>query len=119
MLSFGEPIDLVIEHQQIHVEVPAQQVNGMVAADAHAVAIATHDPYTEFWSCSFQPGSNSSSAPMDRVHTIGIHIVRKPAAAANARNDHNIFPGKTQGGHHFLHLCKDGIIAAPGTPAHF
>jgi hypothetical protein len=56
---------------------------------------------------------------MDGMHAIGIHIIRKAAAAADPGYDHDILAGNTQGRHYFLHLCQDGIITASRTPSHF
>src|SRR5688572_19671510 len=56
---------------------------------------------------------------MDGMHTIGIHIIGKAAAAANAGNYNNIFAGYTKGRHHFLYLGQDGIITATRAPAYF
>ena len=59
------------------------------------------------------------STPVNRVHTICIHIIRKPAAAANTRYNHNIFFGNANARHNLLHLRQYGIIAATGAPAYF
>jgi len=53
------------------------------------------------------------------VHAIGIHIIGKAAAAADARYDNDIFARYPELGHHFLHLRQDGIVTTSGTPADF
>src|SRR5258708_28039012 len=56
---------------------------------------------------------------MDGMHSIGIHIIGKPAATTNTGYDHYIFPGDPQPGHDLLHLRQDRIIPATRTPANF
>jgi hypothetical protein len=53
------------------------------------------------------------------MHPIGIHIVRKPAAATDTRNDDDILPGDPQGRHDLLDLRENRIIPATRTPTNF
>ena len=94
-------------------------MNGMVSTNTQRVAVAGYDPYAEFGSGGFQARRNSSCPSMNGMHTIGIHIIRKPAAATNAGNNNNIFARNTDLRHYFLNLRKNGIISTSGAPAHF
>lgn len=119
ILSFSQTIDLIIEHQNIHIEVPAKQVDGMISADTQTVSITRDDPYAEIGTRSFQSGSDRRRSSMDRVHPECIHVVRKTAATTDTGNKNNIFPRYPQRGHHFLYLGQDGIIATTRTPTYF
>ena len=91
----------------------------VIAADAKTIAITGYDPYAKLGTCSFKATGYCSCAAMNAVHAIGIHVIRKPAAATDTAYNHNILSGNTERGHYFLHLCKNGIIAAAGAPAYF
>src|ERR1700733_11041771 len=94
-------------------------MDGMIAPDAQAIPVARHDPDAQLGTAGLQTRSDSRSTAMDRMHSIGVHIIGEAAAAAYTRNDHYILPGNSQCRHDLLHLRKDGIIPATRTPAHF
>ena len=118
-MALRQTINLVVEHHQVYVEVSAQQVNGVVATNTHAVAIATHNPHTQLGAAGFQATRYGSSTAMNAVHAKRVHVIRKTAAATNAANDGNVFLRNAQVGHHPLYLCQYAVIAATGTPAYF
>src|ERR1700724_2918655 len=47
VLALGEAVDPVVEHQDLHPDVAAQDVDQVVAADRHRVAVAGSDPHLE------------------------------------------------------------------------
>ena len=47
VLALGEAVDLVVEEQDVHVEVPAQDVDQVVTADRQCIAVAGDDPDRE------------------------------------------------------------------------
>src|SRR5450432_4146531 len=94
-------------------------MNRMISANTKRIPISRYNPNTEFRPGSLQPRSNGGCPAMDGMHAIGIHVIRETAAAADTRNDNNIFPGYTHCWHHFLHLRKYRIITATRAPAYF
>ena len=118
-MTLGQAVDLVIEEQDIQVEIAAQQMDSMVAADAEAVAIAGYHPDAEIRTTGLETRCDRRRPAMDRMHSIGIHVIGETAAAADTGNYHNILPGYSERRHDLLHLGQDGIIAASGAPAHF
>ena len=47
VLALGEPVDPVVEQQDLQVHVAAQRVDQVVATDRQAVAVAGDDPHVE------------------------------------------------------------------------
>src|SRR5580704_12669097 len=91
----------------------------VVAADTEAVTVSRDDPYAQLRSGSFQPGSDRGRPAVDRMHPIGVHVIWKPAAAADTRYNHDVLPGYSQRRHYLLDLGKDRIVAATRAPAYF
>src|SRR5262245_47207223 len=54
---------------------------------------------------------------MDRVKAVGVDVVREPARAADAGDEHALLTGDTQLRQHLLNLRQDGVVAAAGAPA--
>ena len=54
---------------------------------------------------------------MDAVESIGLHIVRKAAGAADARDEHRLFGPQILVTTQALHRREDGVVAATGAPA--
>jgi hypothetical protein len=50
------------------------------------------------------------------VDAVGVHIIRKAAGAADARNEHDVFFRHANIGQCFLHLGQDGVIATARAP---
>ena len=119
ILSLGQPVDLVVEHQYIDVQVTTEQMNGMVSPDTQAVTVTGHYPNAQFRAGGFQSGSNGCGPSVNGVHPECIHVIGETAAAADTGDKHDVFLRDSQAGHHFLYLGQDGIISASGTPAHF
>ncbi len=53
ILPLRQSVDLVIEQEQVHVKIPAQQVNGVVTADAQSITITRYDPNAQLWAAGF------------------------------------------------------------------
>ncbi len=47
ILALGEPVDLVVEQQNLQADVAAQHVNGVIAADGEGIAVAGDHPDVE------------------------------------------------------------------------
>ena len=85
VLALGEPVDPVVEQQDVEVHVAAQRVDQVVAADRQAVAVAGDHPHVEIGSRDRDAGGDRRRPPVDRVHPVGVHVVREAARTADAR----------------------------------
>ena len=119
ILPLGEAVDLVVEEQDLDVDVAAQSVNQMVAADRQAVAVAGDDPDLQFGLGDLDAGRHRRRPAVDRVEAVGVQIIGKPAGAADAGDEDEFLARDAQGGQDFLHLGEDGVVAAARAPADF
>lgn len=74
-MTLGEAIDLIIEQEDVDVKIAAQEVDGMVATNAKAVAISGNNPDAELGAGGLEAGCYGCGTTVDRVHAIGIHII--------------------------------------------
>ena len=118
VLALGEAVDPVVEQQDLEVHVAAQRVDQVVAADGQRVAVTGDDPHRQVRPRGRQPGRDRRRAAVDRVHAVGVHVVREPARAADARDEHDVLPAQPQLGQEALHRGEDRVVPAPGAPAH-
>ena len=117
VLALGQPVDLVVEQQDREVDVAAQGVDEVVAADRQAVAVAGDDPHVEVGPGHGQAGGDGRRPAVDRVHAVGVHVVREAARAADARDEHGVLAGDAEVGHQHLHGGEDRVVAAARAPA--
>src|SRR5437763_713898 len=54
---------------------------------------------------------------MDAVHSVGVHVVRKTARAADTANEDDLLAGHADLRQHLFHLSEDRVVAAAGAPA--
>ena len=118
VLALGQPVDLVVEHQDVDPHVAAQRVDEMVPADGQRVAVARDHPHVEIGPARRQPGGDRRGPPVDGVQAVGVHVVRETGGTPDAREEHGALPAHAEVGHHHLHRGEDGVVAAPGAPAH-
>jgi hypothetical protein len=91
ILAFGEPVDLIVEHQHFEADVAPQHVNGVIAADGQGVAVAGGHPDFEIGARDLEAGGDGGRAAVNRVEAEGVHVIREAAGAADAGNEHEIF----------------------------
>jgi hypothetical protein len=103
-LPFGEPIDLVVEEEDLDIEVPAEEMGELVTSDGKPVAIPADYPYLEIplWMSDSEPFCDRKRSPVDGVESIGPHIVREPARTADPAEDHMPMRRKADLGQGFL-----------------
>ena len=90
VLALGEPVDLVVEEQDLQIHVAAQHVDEVIAADRQRVAVAGDDPDRELRARELEPGRDRGRAPVDRVEPVRVHVVREARAAADARDEDDL-----------------------------
>ena len=119
-LALGEPVDLVVEQQDLQVHVAAQHVQHVVAADRQAVAVAGDHPDVELGVGELDAGGDRRRAAVDRVEAVGRHVVREARRAADARRrTRSSRASACDVGQHLLHRLQDRVVAATGAPADF
>ena len=75
---------LDIKKDDLEPDIAPHGMDEMVAADGKSIAVAGDDPNRQFRPRHLQAGGNGRGAPVDGVHAIGFHVVRKPAGTADA-----------------------------------
>ena len=116
-LPLGQPVDLVVEEQDLHRHVAAQRVDQVVAADAQRVAVTGHDPDREVLARGRQPGRQRGPAPVDAVHPVRVHVVREAARAADAGHEHDPLGRDPELREEGLHGREHRVVAAARAPA--
>ena len=117
-MPFGQAVDAVVEEDDVDVNVTADGVQYVVAANGEAVAVAGDDPDLQVWIGDLQAGGQSGRSTVDAVDAVGVHIVGKSAGAANAGDEDHILFKRILVCQNTLQLGQDGVIAAAGAPAH-
>jgi hypothetical protein len=116
VLPLGQTVDSVIEQHDIQIDVSAEQVNEVVAADAECIAVARDDPDTQVWSRQLQPCCYRRRATVDGVDSVRVDVVGKATAATDPRNENRLLGADADLGQHLFHLGENRVIAASGAP---
>ena len=77
-MAFGQAVDLIVEQQNVDVDVAAQRMEQMVAADGQRVAVAGHDPDVKIRLRQLEAGGHRRRAAVDGVEAVGRHVIGKP-----------------------------------------
>ena len=117
VLPLGEPVDLVVEEQDRDVDVAAQGMDEVVAADRQRVAVTGDDPHVQVGASHGQARGDGRRAPVDRVHPVGVHVVREAGCAADARHEGHVLAANAELGHEQLDGGEDRVVAAARAPA--
>ena len=117
VLALGQPVDLVVEEQDGDVDVAAQGVDEVVAADRQGVAVAGDDPHVEVGPGHGQPGGHRRGPAVDGVHAVGVHVIGEAGRAADAGHEDGVLAPHPELGHEHLHGGQDGVVPAARAPA--
>ena len=90
ILPLRQPVDAVVEQHDFQVDIPPDGMHQMVAADRQAVAVAGDHPDHQIGPADLQAGGDGRGAAVDRVHAVGVHVIRKPARAADSRDEDHV-----------------------------
>ena len=99
VLSFRQTVDAVVQQDHVDVHVAADGMDEVVAADGQAVAVARNLPYGDVRVGHLEAGGDGRGAPVDGLHGVGVHIVRKAAGAADAGDDGRLVGRDADFGH--------------------
>src|SRR6185503_18879512 len=91
VLPFGEPVDLVVDEDDLQVHVAAQGVDEVVAADGKSIPVAGDDPDGQLRTHELQARGDGRCAAMDGVEAVGVHVIRKAGGTADAGDEHVVF----------------------------
>jgi hypothetical protein len=72
VLALGQPVDPVVEQQDLQVDVAAQRVDQVVAADRQRVAVTGDHPDGQVGPGGGEAGGDRRGAAVDRVHPVGV-----------------------------------------------
>jgi hypothetical protein len=118
VLTLGQPVDLVVEHQDFDVHVAAQRVDQVIAADRQHVAVAANHPHVQVGARQRDAGRDRGRPAVDAVDSVRVHVVRQAGCATDTRHEHELFgldPGLRQ---HELDRGEDAVVATARTPPH-
>ncbi|GBD46432.1 hypothetical protein HRbin41_01259 [bacterium HR41] len=117
VLALGEPVDLVVEQQDLDRHVAAESVDQMVAADREPVAVAGDNPHRQVGAGRGDAGRDRRCAPVDRVDAVGVDVVDEAPRAADAAHENAPFGGNAELGQQRLDGGEDRVVAAARAPA--
>ena len=117
VLPLREPVDAVVEEEDLEIHVATQRVDEMVAADRQGVAVTRDDPDREIRSRHGEAGRDRRRAPVDRVHPVGLHVVREARRAADPGDEDDPLALEAELGHEALDDVEDRVVAAARAPA--
>ena len=117
VLALGQAVDPVVEQQDLEVDVAAQRVDQVVAADRQRVAVTGDHPHRQVRPRRGEAGRDRRRPAVDRVHPVGVHVVREARRAADARDEDDVLPRQPELGHERLHRGEDRVVAAARAPA--
>src|SRR3954452_3665883 len=117
VLALGQPVDAVVEHQQLEVDVAPQDVDQVVAADRHEVAVAAHHPHRQVGTGGREAGRDGRRPPVDRVHAVGVEVVGEPGRAADAGDADDVLALQPELGQERLHRGEDRVVTATRAPS--
>jgi hypothetical protein len=116
VLALRQPVDPVVEEEDLQVDVAADRVQEVVAADREAVAVTGDDEDRQVGPGDLEPRGDRRRAAVDRVEAVGVHVVREAARAADPRDEQELLARDAQLRHELLHGREDRVVPAAGAP---
>src|SRR6266511_3809837 len=116
-LALREPVDAVVEHQELQVQVAPHRVVEVVVADGERVAVAGDDPHHQLGPGDLDARREGRGAAVERVHPVVVHVVREARGAADAGDEDDVLALHPDVRERPLHLVDDREVAAAGAPA--
>ena len=118
VLALGQPVDLVVEQQDREVDVAAQGVDQVVAADRQAVAVAGDHPHVEVGPGHGEAGGDGRGAAVDRCACRRCSCSTGTGSSSRCRDEHGVLGLHAELGHQHLDGEQDAVVAATRAPAH-
>ena len=86
ILSFRQPVNLIIEHQSGNINITANSMNKMVTTNSQSITVTGNLKNIQFRIGTLSSGCNSSSPAMNRMKTISIHVIGETGRTSNSGN---------------------------------
>lgn len=90
----------------------------MVTTDRQRVAVTGHHPHRQVLTSQCQTGRDGRGTPVNRVHAIGVQVVREPAGAADTADEHDVLALEAKLGQEAADGVEDDVVTAARAPAH-
>src|SRR6185312_4476679 len=117
-LALGQPVNPVVEEDDVEVDVPSHGMQQVVPADAEPIAIASDDEHGQLWTGRLETSRQRERPAVDAVKAVRLDVVGEAAGAPNPTNEDDVLLRDLEVGKHLLHLGEDGVIAAAGAPTY-
>ena len=118
-LALGQPVDLIVEQQDGHVEVAAKGVNEVVSPNAQRIAITGDNPDVEVGVRQLDSGGYRWGAAVQRMDSVAVDVVWKAAAAADSADNNCAIRVGTCAREYLGELLQNAVVAATRAPANF
>lgn len=79
VLAFGQSVDAVVEHHDVEIDVASNAMHQVIASDAQRIAVTRDYKNREVRPRDFESRSKGWRSTVDRVHAVGVHVVRESA----------------------------------------
>ncbi len=90
----------------------------VVAPDGERVPVPRHHPHVQLRVARLEARGDGRRPAVDAVHAVGVHVVREAPRTPDATDEHDVLLVHPQVRQQALHGGQDGVVAAPGAPAH-
>ena len=90
-------------------------MNKVVTTNSEAVAIACHLPYTQLWVASLNARSDSATATVNGIESVGVQIVRHTARTADTGYYYCLVSRYADLSHGFLQCHTNSMVATSRT----
>src|SRR6186713_2826016 len=88
----------------------------MITTDRQRIAVTSDHKDRQIFTRRRNTGSDRSSTAVNRVHAVGVHVVRETRRATDAGNDHGVLALDPQLRHEALERGEDCVVATAWTP---
>src|SRR5207247_9116427 len=116
VLPVVEPVDLVVEEEDLAIHVAAQHVQHVVPADREAVAVPGDDPYVELGIGELDSGGDRRGPAVDGVEPVRRQVIREPGRTADSRNEHGALAPGAKLRQCLLARLEDRVVPTARTP---
>src|SRR5439155_1100057 len=114
--ALRQAVHAVVMDDIQHVEVPAARVHEVAATDPEAVSVAAQAEDLELRIRELHPGRIGEGAPVQRVDSIGLHVVNRLRRASDPRDDRHPMRLHPQFREGHLNRPEDTEVAACRAP---
>ncbi len=90
----------------------------VIPTNAQRIPVAGDHPHREVRASQLQACRHRRGSPMDRMHAIGVHVVRKAAGTSNPRNKDRLLGRDSNLWQDFLHLSRSNSRHSLDTNEH-